>query len=411
VLYDNCFSCHGGDKKKGGLSLNSREAMLEGSDNGEVVQPGRPQTSLLIEVLAPGAEPHMPPKQQLDRKAIRVVERWVKAGAPWDDSVLAAAAAPRPVSLEPLPANYQPAKALALSPDDRRLAFTRGSKVLLIDTTSTNQAVVREFFVGLAAVESLAWNADGTALAVGGFRSVTILNPEDGSVRGEVTTPLGGRVTAMAFPPGENQLLVADSETARAGWVRLLAAKEDGWSVRASWEAHADAVNDLILSDDGRALATAGGDKLIKVWSWPEARETARLEGHTAAVLGLAFNTNATQVASVGADKELKVWDVASREKIISLGRFTAPVGAVVWRSATNALFAADDAGGVVLYQNLKAHSGEQSSSGGDERKLAKVSEPVLRLAAARAALANCNKSGLRKRKWTPGSPLLPARR
>lgn len=383
VLRDRCFSCHDAEKKKGGLALDSREAILAGSDQGEVLQPGRPRASRLWQVLAPDAEPHMPPKTQLERGEIRLLERWIKAGAPWNEAVLAAAPL-RSVSLQPLPPGYQPAKALALARDDRWLAFGRGANILLCENGSTKIAVVRSVSITTGAVESLAWSADGQTLAVGGFRSVSFFNPRDGSLRAEVSRPLVGRVTALAFAAAGDQLVVADSVPGRPGWIRVLTRREDQWSQSRAWEAHADSIHELELHEAGGIMATAGADKLIKLWSWPEARETARLEGHTAAVLGLAFNADATRLASAGADRELKVWDAATREKIISLGRFAAPASAVVWRSETNALFAGDDAGRVLLYKNLRVHSGEQSSNGGDESQLADLREPVLRLAATR---------------------------
>src|SRR5688572_33248307 len=64
LLHNNCLSCHNAEKSKGGLQLTSREALLKGGDNGPVVAPGEPQESLIFKVLAPDADPHMPPKKQ-----------------------------------------------------------------------------------------------------------------------------------------------------------------------------------------------------------------------------------------------------------------------------------------------------------------------------------------------------------
>src|SRR5258706_9094091 len=44
----SCFRCHGNDRPKGGLRLNSLEAVLKGGEDGVVVTPGKGQDSLLV---------------------------------------------------------------------------------------------------------------------------------------------------------------------------------------------------------------------------------------------------------------------------------------------------------------------------------------------------------------------------
>src|SRR5436853_6130807 len=48
LLADACFACHGVDKHKANLRLDSREAILRGGDQGPAAIPGKPDTSLLI---------------------------------------------------------------------------------------------------------------------------------------------------------------------------------------------------------------------------------------------------------------------------------------------------------------------------------------------------------------------------
>src|SRR5690349_12812728 len=51
VLVEKCFSCHGAEKQKGGLRLDSREAMIKGGDSGMALVPGEPQKSALIRAI------------------------------------------------------------------------------------------------------------------------------------------------------------------------------------------------------------------------------------------------------------------------------------------------------------------------------------------------------------------------
>jgi len=42
LIREHCLACHRADKAKGGLIMESREYLLEGSDSGPVAIPGNP---------------------------------------------------------------------------------------------------------------------------------------------------------------------------------------------------------------------------------------------------------------------------------------------------------------------------------------------------------------------------------
>jgi mono/diheme cytochrome c family protein len=86
VLAENCFACHGPAKQKLGLRLDSRPALLKGSENGPVVLPGDVENSLLVQVIRWGGATKMPPKGQLTPQAIADLTAWVKVGLPWPES-------------------------------------------------------------------------------------------------------------------------------------------------------------------------------------------------------------------------------------------------------------------------------------------------------------------------------------
>jgi mono/diheme cytochrome c family protein len=86
VLVANCLSCHGPEKQKGGLRLDSREAVLKGGDSGPIVSPGSTEESLLVEAVGYEGDTQMPPKGKLKGEHIRALTEWVKMGAPWPES-------------------------------------------------------------------------------------------------------------------------------------------------------------------------------------------------------------------------------------------------------------------------------------------------------------------------------------
>jgi len=94
VLEESCYRCHRSDgKTKGGLALDTRNALLEGGDSGPaVVVSGEAERSLLITSIRWGDEDlEMPPKKQLADSVIADFETWIAMGAPYagSDSITA----------------------------------------------------------------------------------------------------------------------------------------------------------------------------------------------------------------------------------------------------------------------------------------------------------------------------------
>ena len=83
LLVEQCQRCHDADKTKGGLRLDSAEAIAQGGDTGELLVPGKPDVSLLIQAVRYAGDLKMPPKGKLPEADIAALVDWVQAGAPW----------------------------------------------------------------------------------------------------------------------------------------------------------------------------------------------------------------------------------------------------------------------------------------------------------------------------------------
>lgn len=103
LLDARCVSCHGPDKQKGALRLDSRDATLKGGDVGPSVVPGKPAESLLLQaVLHTTADLEMPPKDKLSSTEIAIFERWIREGAPWPVQASLPTVAPASPDAEPI---------------------------------------------------------------------------------------------------------------------------------------------------------------------------------------------------------------------------------------------------------------------------------------------------------------------
>lgn len=81
----SCVKCHGAEKAKGRLRLDSREAILKGSEHGQVVIAGNSAKSTLVHAIARLNEDEaMPPKgkaPELTKEQVGLVRAWIDQGA------------------------------------------------------------------------------------------------------------------------------------------------------------------------------------------------------------------------------------------------------------------------------------------------------------------------------------------
>ena len=86
VLVDQCVKCHGPEKQKAELRLDSLAAVLKGADTGPVAIAGQPEKSSLIKSIRHEGEMKMPEKApKLPEPQIAALTEWVKMGMPWPE--------------------------------------------------------------------------------------------------------------------------------------------------------------------------------------------------------------------------------------------------------------------------------------------------------------------------------------
>ena len=376
IIRDQCVSCHKPGKAKGGLLLTSAEKMLKGGDNGAALVPGKAGESLLIDVLQPDADPHMPPKKQLQPAEIDLLKTWINEGAAWDAAVFDEPPPARQVKLAALPASYQPVLALALSPDDKRLAMARGGSILLIDLAAKERPVLGRLDGHAEPVLSLVWSKDGKWLVSGGHQRIMLWDAIAMQKSREMKAPLIGGITALALDGAGKMLFAADGEAGGAGFIHQFDLTQQDQRV-ATWKAHDDTVNALRLSPNGDRLLSGGADKMARLWSTTDRKLIGAFEGHTNHIMAVAFNHDASEIATAGADREVKVWNVATREKQITLSDRKSSFAALAWSPDGKKLAAITDKGGGAVYSDLKKHEGTERSDAGSERRLASVSDTL----------------------------------
>jgi mono/diheme cytochrome c family protein len=90
AIFDHsCVRCHGAEKPKGKLRLDSLEGALKGGEDGKVIEPGNSAGSLLVHNIARigDEDDYMPPPNNkakippLTKEQIGLVRAWIDQGA------------------------------------------------------------------------------------------------------------------------------------------------------------------------------------------------------------------------------------------------------------------------------------------------------------------------------------------
>lgn len=142
VLRNNCTGCHGPQKEKGGLRLDTKRLAFSGGDSGPAIVPGKPEESEMYirMTLSKDDEDVMPPseKSRVNPTQIEHIRKWIANGARW----------PEPVTK------------LSRGGDNHFTAFQKG----LDHRTKSELAALKDEGVFL---EPLIWEEGGMRLVIG----------------------------------------------------------------------------------------------------------------------------------------------------------------------------------------------------------------------------------------------------
>ncbi len=86
IFEKSCFKCHGSEKQKGKLRVDSLPAVLKGGEVGKVVEPGNSANSILVHNVARigDEDDWMPPTDKgdpLSKAQVGLIRAWIDQGA------------------------------------------------------------------------------------------------------------------------------------------------------------------------------------------------------------------------------------------------------------------------------------------------------------------------------------------
>jgi len=333
ILVHKCAVCHSDNIKEGKLDLGSYEGLMKGGKHGVAIVPGKSADSLLVKLVGRTEKKFMPPKgeEPLTPEELALLKLWIDQGA---KAPATKRERPKVIVVGP-PADVHPVLGVALRPDKKYVAASRGNQIhiyevasgkhvrMLLDPQLTVSSTSPKNGEGkgkaiqaahLSLVESLAYSPDGKTLASGAFQEVVLWDADKGTIRQRLTG-FADRVVALDFSHDGKLLATGGGAPTADGEIKIFDVASGKLVVEIK-NGHSDTVFGISFSPDDKKLATCAADKFVKVFELPSGKFLKAFEGHTHHVLDVGWSADGKLLASAGADNVIKIWDFDKGEQL-----------------------------------------------------------------------------------------------
>ncbi len=113
---------------------------------------------------------------------------------------------------------------------------------------------------------------------------------------------------------------------------------------------HTSRIYDLAFSPNGKQLASASGDKTVRIWNIPSGNLHKVIQGHTAHVFSVDFRGDGNRIVTGSGDRTARIWQVNSGAEVTAFSGHTDEVLGVAFSPDGNRVASVSDDGTVRIW-------------------------------------------------------------
>lgn len=317
IVVKRCLACHGKQDAENDYRVDTFANLQRAGDNElPPLTAGDPDSSEIIRLISSDDEEERMPKESdpLTATQIELFRRWVEQGGTFDG--------PDPkaplVSILPRPPYPNP-------PESYRAPVP---------------------------ITAIAFHPDGQQLVVGGYHELTVWDPRDGHLLRRIKN-VTERTYGLAFNADGSLLAVGGGVPGRSGEIRLLN-PIDG-TERMLLGTEVNVIFDVAFRPDGKKLAAGFADRSVHVYDVESGNEELAVEHHFGAIMGITWSDDGSKIISASRDTSVKVTDATSGTLLSTYTDHPQPVYDVAIQADGKHVFSSSGDGTIHLWSIEKS--------------------------------------------------------